>query len=226
MTQSLSVRAAQVGARTPFVMVGGVPGAGKSTALATAASLLPQWRLLDSETERRHVDAFAPGVPYAVLRPLVHLRHQVRVAWALLRGPAECAGLVVHDPSTRWLRLGLLGRVARARGWEPLLLFVDASHSQALGGQADRGRVVTRRTFRRHWARWRVLRGLLTEQASRMPARWAFALAPWPIIRLVPRPEAAAALGELAGTRLAARPAARDLAPGRLSERETFDLAG
>lgn len=201
MHQSLLTRPARARERTPFVMVGGVPGAGKSTALASAAAVLHDSRVLDSDDERRYLQQMAPDVPYAVLRPLVHLSHQARVAWALLRGPDGYAGLVVHDPSTRWFRLGVMGRIARARGWEPRLLFVDASRSQALVGQTGRGRVVTRRTFRRHWARWRVLRGLLAGEASRMPARWAFALAPWPTIRLVPRPEAVATLEQLAGTR-------------------------
>lgn len=198
MNQSLLTRPVRTDLRAPFVMVGGVPGAGKSTALASATAHLPDWRVLDSDAERRRLHTLAPSVPYAVLRPLVHLCHQARVLWVLLRGPEAYAGLVVHDPSTRWFRLGVIGRVARVRGWEPRLLFVDASRSQALEGQAGRGRVVTRRTFRRHWDRWRVLRALLRGEASRLPARWAFALSPWPAIRLVSRPGAAAALGQLA----------------------------
>lgn len=198
---SLLTRPAGAGVRSPFVMVGGVPGAGKSTALAAVAARLPGARLLDSDDERRLLQDLAPPVPYAVLRPLVHLIHQLRMVWALLRGPGGYAGLVVHDPSTRWFRLAIVGRVAAARGWEPRLLFVDASRSEALRGQAGRGRVVTRRTFRKHWARWGVLRGLLVGDPDRLPARWAFALAPWPTIRLASRPDAVAALERLAGTR-------------------------
>lgn len=175
----------------PLVMVGGVPGAGKSTALATAASALPGLRILDSDAERRRLTRMLPELPYRTLRPLVHVVHHVRVLAFLLGGPnrSEC-GLVVHDPSTRWFRLAALGWLARSRGWATSVVFVDATRQEALAGQSTRGRMVDRNRFDGHWRRWRVLRATLTEAGIRPSARWAIALAPWAERRLVSREEA------------------------------------
>lgn len=163
------------GDRPPLIMVGGVPGAGKSTAIAQALPYLSGVEALDSEDERRRLSAVAPGVPYDYLRPMVHALHQGRAIAELLRGPAGRSGLVVHDPATRPARLKIIGQLAQARGWRPVLIFIDVDRDQALAGQRARGRLVDPDRFDRHWHRWSALRGLEITAPE-----WQDALAMWP----------------------------------------------
>jgi hypothetical protein len=196
----------------PFVLVGGVPGAGKSTVLRRLAPLLPGVQFLDSDTERHWFAQHSRRVPYRVLRPLVHLIHHLRVLTAVLTGPRRHRGLVVHDPSTRWVRLGLLGRLARLRGWNPEVLFVDVSRPAALAGQQQRRRVVNHRRFAGHWRRWRQLRAALGTRGEAAQPHWVWALTPWRTQVLSSRAtagrdllDALAAAGEDSSIRSAAR---------------------
>lgn len=175
--------------RVPFVLVGGVPGAGKSTALAQVTPLLPGVRCLDSEDERRRFARLMPELPYPWLRPVVHLVHHLRVLTLVLVGPGDRRGLVVHDPSTRWVRLALLGLLAQLRGWDASVLFVDVAREEALGGQCQRRRIVGRRRFEGHWRRWQGLRTALVP-GGRPQLVWVWALAPWRNRVLSPRPDA------------------------------------
>src|SRR5918996_2483226 len=61
-----------------LLLVAGMPGAGKSTLLASlpAADGLA---VLDSEAQRAALRPLARGVPYALLRPVVHLLHRSAV---------------------------------------------------------------------------------------------------------------------------------------------------
>ncbi|MFC7878625.1 hypothetical protein [Isoptericola sp. NPDC057391] len=176
-----------------FVLVGGVPGAGKSTALAWAAGLRPGVRVLDSEAARRDLRGRVPrGVPYAVYRPVVHVRHLAGVVRAVLAGPpagvrggvrgggtaggaaGEGAGvLVVHDPATSRARRWWWACLARRAGWCPVLVMVDVGRDAALAGQEARGRVVRARAFARHWRRWSAQRAGLVGASGGAAAGWS-----------------------------------------------------
>ncbi|WP_152366082.1 AAA family ATPase [Microlunatus speluncae] len=170
----------------PLIMVGGVPGAGKSTAIARALPYLSGVEALDSEDERRRLSAIAPGVPYDYLRPMVHALHQSRAIAELLRGPAGRNGLVVHDPATRPARLKIIGQLAQLRGWRPVLIFIDVDRDLALAGQRARGRLVDPDRFDGHWRRWSSLRTYATGTDE-----WRDALAVWPEWHWVDRDHAA-----------------------------------
>jgi predicted kinase len=135
----------------PFVVLGGVPGAGKTTVLQRAATMRPGLRVLDSDDVRGRLRPVLGGLPYPLYRPLVHLIEYGRVAVHLLGTAAE--PVVVHDPATRpWLR-SLLAHAARVRGRRPVLLVIDVGAGDALDGQVRRGRQVRRRAFARHCRR-------------------------------------------------------------------------
>jgi hypothetical protein len=141
-----------VTSRPPFVLLGGVPGAGKTTVLRRALALRPGLRILDSHQQRVRLRRRIGALPYPLYRPLVHLLHHLALAVHLLR-PAS-GPVVVHDPGTRaWLRW-VLAHAARARGRRPVLLVIDVGQGDALAGQVRRGRQVRRRAFARHWRRW------------------------------------------------------------------------
>lgn len=184
------------GQRPPLIMVGGVPGAGKSTAMARVLPYLRGVDALDSEDERRRLSAIAPGVPYPYLRPMVHAVHQTRALAELLRGPAGRNGLIVHDPATRPARLKVIGTLAQARGWRPVLIFIEVGREQALAGQRARGRIVDQDRFDGHWRRWADLDGSPDDPHA---ADWRDALTAWPEHYRVSRDEATELLGRLAG---------------------------
>lgn len=144
--------------RPDYVLVGGVPGAGKSTAIAAAAPDFVAVRVLDPDGVRSWLGAHLPArVPYAWYRPLVHLVHLLVHVWCLLRGPGA-GRLLVHDPSTRPSRLRALRRLAVWRGWTPLLVYVDTDPVVARAGQVARSRVVHGGRFAAHCRRWSGLR--------------------------------------------------------------------
>lgn len=148
------------GLRADLVLVGGVPGAGKSTAIATVAPDVPGLIVLDPDALRSWFRAHLPaGVSYRWYRPLCHLLHALSVVAVLLAGPRRGRRVVVHDPSTRPRRLRLLHALAVARGWRPVLCYVDTAPEEALAGQRRRGRVIDSGSFARHCSRWARLRG-------------------------------------------------------------------
>lgn len=135
------------GARAAFVMVGGVPGAGKSTALR-AWRHTPGVRVLDPDTLRGRLR----------WRALVHLVHQGQVWAAVLAGPTLVGTLLIQDTATRHHRREALLRAARWRQWSVHLVLIDVPRDQARAGQVARGRMSPRRAFDRHWRRWARLR--------------------------------------------------------------------
>ena len=157
------------------VLVGGVPGAGKTTATARVAADRPYVDALDPEALRDQIGPLLPErTEYATYRPLVHVLHALRVLVVLLRGPVPGRALVVHDPATRPRRRWLFAWLARARGWDPVLLYVDALRSLAEAGQVQRGRVVDPVSFAGHWTRWEALRAELTGDPDALDgARWS-----------------------------------------------------
>lgn len=137
-----------------MIVVGGVPGAGKSTAILRHAGT-PGVVVLDPDRLR----------PRLRRRWLVHLVHQVQVWGALLLGPRLVGVLLVQDTATRRGRREALLRLARLRGWQVHLVLVEVARSDALAGQASRGRMAPAVAFERHWARWQRLRADLADVA-------------------------------------------------------------
>jgi predicted kinase len=148
-----------------MVVLGGVPGAGKSTVLRAVRDLRPGVGVLDPEQQQRRLAPHVRGVPYRVWRPLVHVLHHLAVLRALLAGPRDGRPLVVHDTATRAWGRAVACRLAAARGRRPVLLLLDVTEGSALAGQVERGRVVRRPAFERHWRRWTLLRSRLTGDA-------------------------------------------------------------
>lgn len=174
-TDHLALRPFPTDVDRTVVLVGGVPGAGKSTAIDIVAAERPQVDVIDSDLVRQWLRRRLPaGLPYRRFRWLVHT---VTVLWtfaALLRGPRPGRRLLVHDPSTRPRRRELFARLARRRGWRSILVLVDVTRADAQRGQRDRQRVVRPEAFDRHWARWVALRREVIEGANRLDGgRWS-----------------------------------------------------
>ncbi len=152
-----------------LVLVGGVPGAGKSTAIAQATADLSYVTTVDpehvSEWLRRRLP---PQVHYRAYRWLVHGTHTVRVIAHLLRGPAPDRRLVIHDPGTRRLRRRLYVALAHWSGWHLAQLYIDVDPAAAHEGQRRRGRIV--RSFDQHWKSWEKLRPALAADGRGSPA--------------------------------------------------------
>ncbi|HEY5854068.1 MAG TPA: AAA family ATPase [Aldersonia sp.] len=177
--------------RRRLVLVGGVPGAGKTTLLARFAGR-PGVRVIDPDTDRvRLASALPTGTPYRSYRGLVHVLHYLRVLVAVLLPGGDV--LVVHDPATRPRRRELLAWFARRRGWDPALLYLDVEAETALTGQHDRGRVLNRESFARHWARW-------SEQRPAVAAAQGARFGAWSRVDLVDRERAPQLLEGLVAT--------------------------
>ena len=177
-----------------FVLVGGVPGAGKTTVLTALATARPGVTTVDPDRARRWLCTVLPaGTPYARYRPLVHLWSTLTVLGLVLRGPTDRRRvLVVHDPATRRGRRTWTGRLARWRGWDPVLVVVDVSRGTALEGQLARRRVLGARSFDRHWQRWESERPRLLALSHLGRGE-----GPWTAVRVVGRRTAVASLARL-----------------------------
>ena len=147
------------------LVVGGVPGAGKSELVRRLVA--PPVRALDSAAVRdRYRRRLGGRLPYRWYRPAVHAEHYLRLAWALRR-PGT---LVVHDTATRsWVRRWIAALARRHHG-SAHLLFLDVPAEDALAGQRARGRVVRSGAMRRHERRWRRLRAALARRPDALAA--------------------------------------------------------
>lgn len=149
-----------------LVVVGGVPGAGKTTAIARATSGLDGVRPVDPEHVSGWLRNRLPArLPYRAYRWLVHLLHTLRVLAYLVLGPSGGRRLVVHDPGTRPGRRSLFLGLARLAGWRIALVYIDVERAAAQDGQRRRGRIV--RSFDHHWASWQRLRPALARDSAR-----------------------------------------------------------
>lgn len=141
-----------------MVVVGGVPGAGKSTAVMRHLGALGV-RVLDPDLLRGRLPR----------RWMVHTLHQLLVWGSVLIGPRVMGTLLIQDTATRRGRREALLRLARRRGWRVHLVLVDVSRADALAGQAARGRVVGAASFDRHWQRWTGMRADLSRACAVPP---------------------------------------------------------
>lgn len=174
-----------------LLVVGGVPGAGKSTALR-------------HHVGTRGVLVLDPDRMRGILRwrPLVHLVHQVLLWGTVSVGPRLLRRLGVRlvlaqDTATRTRRRTALLKLASRRGWRSALWFIDASREEALSGQFARGRMVDEAAFERHWKRWELLRDhgqqvVMSRAAltTRLDVSVARATGVWPSARPGARPPA------------------------------------
>ncbi|WP_435858647.1 AAA family ATPase [Streptomyces pathocidini] len=157
------------------LVVSGLPGSGKSSLIrktvARPACGGPAVRRIDSQDARDRVARLLPaGLPYALYRPLVRLRHYAGLRRALRSG----AGVVVHDCGTlAWVRRWVV-RDARRRGRSVHLALLDVEHQVALEGQALRGRGVSSYAFARH--RRAVGRLVADAEDGRLPDGFASAV--------------------------------------------------
>ena len=177
--------------RPRLVLVGGVPGAGKTTVLDAVVTARPGSASVDPERLRRWLaSVLPPSIPYRCYRALVHVCTTARVLALVLRGPTRTRrALVVHDPATRRRRRTLTGLIARRRGWDPVLVVVDVSRDSALAGQRARRRVLAPRAFDRHWRRWQLDRPRLVALSEQGRGD-----GPWSAVHVVDRAAAAPAL--------------------------------
>ena len=137
-----------------LVLVGGLPGAGKTRLLGSLLAQAPPGTVgLDSEQVADRLRALGVRLPYRLLRPLVHAVHRARVR-RVLRGP--CPVVVLTDPLTSARRRAGLLRSARRAGREVRLVLVDVQPAVARQGQAERRRGLGPRAMARHVRRWRT----------------------------------------------------------------------
>ncbi|WP_349827266.1 AAA family ATPase [Brevibacterium litoralis] len=157
---------------TTLVLLGGVPGAGKTQTLRSLRAAHSGIRTNDPERWRSRIERFLPHVPYPVIRPIVHVLGHLD-ALRLVLGSVDVP-VVLHDPGTRrWTRRAIV-TLAHARGRRPSAVYLDVPRDQALTGQRDRGRIVRSRAFDRHWTHWQTIRTRI--RAGRPPGdgeRWA-----------------------------------------------------
>ncbi|MFT4225922.1 AAA family ATPase [Micropruina sp.] len=152
--------------RSDLIVVGGVPGAGKSTAIARASAGLDHVSVIDPEQVNEWLRRRLPAsVPYRNYRWLIHTTHTIRVVASLLSGPSAGRRVVIHDPGTRVRRRQFFLALAVRAGWRVTLLFIDVDHDSAREGQYRRGRVVA--SFADHWRSWQRLKPALTEMSLR-----------------------------------------------------------
>lgn len=155
----------------PFVLLAGVPGAGKTEALKAISKQAPWVRISDAETVRSRLSRYVPWLPYGLCRPFVHTIGHLAVLVQIIR--RDRGPLIVHDPGTRHWSRRLLLRLALHRGHRPVAVYIDIDRESAILGQVRRGRVVRHHAFERHWRNWLALRTSILAGTDPTPGeRW------------------------------------------------------
>lgn len=139
------------GAGRTLVVVGGLPGSGKTTLVRRLLGAgVDGVVAVDSEDVAARWRTGA-RVPYRFVRPLVHAAHRIRVL-AAVAGPAPT--VVLTDPWTsRWWR-PVVSRTAAVAGRGVRTVLLDVSAADAADGQRIRGRRIPEGRMRRHAGRW------------------------------------------------------------------------
>ncbi|MBP8534726.1 AAA family ATPase [Streptomyces sp. MK37H] len=151
------------------LVASGLPGSGKSTLINRTVPLLDETGAVvirvDSQNTRDAWERRLPGwLPYALYRPLVRYAHYAGLRRALRSG----VSVVVHDcGALPWVRRWL-ARDVRRRGRSLHMVLLDVGATEALEGQAARGRGVSAYAFGRHL---RAMRRLITGMEEGRPPR-------------------------------------------------------
>ncbi len=142
--------------RRRLVLIGGLPGAGKTRLLSRLLASPGNGICgLDSEYVADRLQDAGVRLPYPLLRPLVHAWHRLTVR-RVIRGPAPT--VVVTDPLTSPRRRAALVDAGRRSGREVRVLLLDVPPETAVSGQVRRQRTVGDRSMARHDRGWRALR--------------------------------------------------------------------
>lgn len=160
---------------TAALVVAGVPGAGKSTALrlffgATADAERPPRGpadsvVLDSHHSRNRWRRRLGRLPYPLWRPVVHIAHYRGIRAALRDGAGP---VVIHDCATFGWARRLIGRWAVRYGREVHFILLDVPAGTARAGQHARGRRINPFFFTLHCRRWdRLMRAIGTGHLPR-----------------------------------------------------------
>jgi hypothetical protein len=146
-----------------LVLIGGLPGAGKTRLLTRLLDGDSDdggaIRGLDSEYVAKRLRDSGVRLPYRLLRPAVHAWHRVAVRRAI-RGQAPA--LLVTDPLTSARRRAALVAAGRRSGRRVLVLLLDVPPEAAVRGQELRHRTVGARSMARHDRGWRSLLRIAT----------------------------------------------------------------
>jgi hypothetical protein len=136
-----------------LVLIGGLPGAGKTRLLSRLLDPSPAGVVgLDSEQVTDRLRDAGISAPYGLLRPAVHAWHRLRVRRAIA-GAAPV--VVVTDPLTRPRRRRALISAGRRSGREVRVVLLDVPPEAAVRGQERRHRTVSPRSMARHARGWR-----------------------------------------------------------------------
>lgn len=139
-----------------LVVVGGIPGAGKTTLIRRwTGEGCPSLRGHDPEDVRVRWERWlGDRRAYRLWRPLVYLEHYARLGLAL----AGRRTVLLQDTATRWWVRRALRWAALASRRPVFLVWVDATLAESFAGQRARGRWVRLDSVLRHWRRWSRLR--------------------------------------------------------------------
>ena len=100
---------------------------------------------------------YAQSVRVAAYRPMVHILHAPECcSCTAARTPS--LNLWYTTPATRPRRRRWFAWLARLRGWDPVLVYIDVPERWPRPGRCSRGQVVDPVRFAGHWARWEALR--------------------------------------------------------------------
>jgi predicted ATPase len=140
-----------------LVLIGGLPGAGKTRLLSRLlAEPRAGVRGLDSEHVTERFRDAGVRLPYRLLRPAVHAEHR----WTVRRVVRSTVPVVVvTDPLTSARRRAHLVEAGRRSGREVRVVLLDVEPGTALRGQRRRHRTLGARSMARHQRGWRALRG-------------------------------------------------------------------